>query len=133
MKETTKKNMPFIIAVLIVGAIILTVVIGVLIGKLRADYKGFAAEMQTVCNTYHIERVVPSEPQDIAYEIHVNPDMWRGFNQNQKETYCSKVYILTQSAAWDHKIFNETTQPILWFYVDGIKVAGGSAGKIDFY
>ena len=130
MKEGTQKNLPFIIAVVIVGGIILALLIGYIFGKARADNKGFAEDMQKVCDSYHILKVVPDKPEGVAYKMHLDPDKWRGLSSDQTMDFCLKIYIRTQSLAWEHKIFNETTQPIIWYYIDDSVIASGSAGKI---
>ncbi len=131
MKETTKKNLPFIIAVSIVGGIILLFLIGIIVGRLRADYKGFVADMQEACDKYHIDEIVPGEPKNIFYEMHLNKDTWISLNAEQQRTYCVNLYILIETKLWDHKIINEITAPIVFFYVDGVRVASGNVGKVE--
>lgn len=131
MKESTKNHIPLIIAVVIVGGIILALLIGYIVGRSRADNKGFAADMQKVCDSYNILKIVPDEPEGVAYKMYLNPDMWRGLSEERMLDYCSKIYIYTQNLAWEHKIVNEATQPIIWYYIDNGLIASGSAGKVN--
>lgn len=130
MKEATKKNIPLIIAVLIVGGLILTVMISIMVTKLRQDWDGFGEDLTTLLKHYQAEDF---KYEDDIYKVFLPGDKYSSLSVDEKMQYCKNIYQGMQNFAVKHKIIKPLDSLLVRFYADGRKVADVVANELTLY
>ena len=119
-----KKHIPLIIAVVIVGGIILTLLIGYIVGKLQKDYDGFAEDLTKVLEHNNCSFIESNG--DYIYKIYVEDARWNNMDNDQKFNFCQGMLDSVRNLAWKHKIMESPNSPTLKLYN-----AAGNVADID--
>lgn len=119
---------------------ILMLIIPGLLGAYKSIYRAivrnkdaYEKNMQDLCEYYQIG-IINEKPDIAYYDISVEANNWNAYNQDQRFTYCDKIYNSIDKTLQVCKMVDKDTKPHIDFYLDSRKVAyiaGGFTHLLD--
>lgn len=127
--EKSKKSKLNIILLSVLGVLIVAIiVVAVMLHNVnKKNEAAFNADLHEYC----IEKNINISRDGTEFTVNISSQQWDDLEKGLQTLFCELVYAKISQSIWDHHIYNENTMPIVYYYVDGERVAKGVLGKVE--